>query len=119
MLFHRHSPSDRRWGVILRPSMDPRRSPYSSTRTLLSRALPQWDRQFRLVRVHHEDREELCRLRLAGISADAVAVAGQFGEALPGPVSLHRPVVDLTADLPLKHRCVDEGRFDEGYLGIL
>ena len=34
----------------------------------------EWDRQFRLVRVHHEHREEPGRLRLAGIGADAVAV---------------------------------------------
>src|SRR5438105_13599145 len=34
-------------------------------------SVPEWDRQFRLVRVHHEHREELGRLRLAGIGADA------------------------------------------------
>jgi len=47
-------------------------------------SVPEWDRQFRLVRVHHEHREELGRLCLAGTGADAVAVAGQFGEALSG-----------------------------------
>jgi hypothetical protein len=31
-------------------------------------SVPEWDRQFRLVRVHHEYREELGRLRLAGIA---------------------------------------------------
>src|SRR5262249_36622341 len=36
-------------------------------------SVPEWDRQFRLVRVHYEHREELGRLRLAGIGADAVA----------------------------------------------
>jgi hypothetical protein len=46
--------------------------------------VPEWDRQFRLIRTHHEHREELGRLRLAGIGADAVAVAGQLGEALSG-----------------------------------
>jgi hypothetical protein len=46
--------------------------------------VPEWDRQFRLIRIHHEHREELGRLRLAGIGADAVAVAGQLGEALSG-----------------------------------
>src|SRR5712671_7452110 len=66
-------------------------------------SVPEWDRQFRLVRVHHEHREELGRLRLAGIGADAVAVAGQLGEALSGLVGRHRSVVDLTANLPLKH----------------
>src|SRR5215831_15173997 len=30
-------------------------------------SVPEWDRQFRLMRVHHEHREELGRLRLAGI----------------------------------------------------
>src|SRR6266849_2465358 len=74
-------------------------------------SVPEWDRQFRLVRVHHEHREELGRLRLAGIGADAVAVAGQLGEALSGLVGRHRPVVDLTADRPLKHGRVDEGGF--------
>jgi hypothetical protein len=51
-------------------------------------SVPEWDRQFRLVRVHHKHREELGRLRLAGIGADAVAVAGQLGEALSGLVGL-------------------------------
>ena len=36
-------------------------------------SVPECDRQFRLVRVHHEHREELGRLGLAGIGADAVA----------------------------------------------
>jgi hypothetical protein len=49
--------------------------------------VPEWDRQFRLIRIHHEHREELGRLRLAGIGADAVAVAGQLGEALSGQCS--------------------------------
>src|SRR6266436_8528064 len=74
-------------------------------------SVPEWDRQFRLVRVHHEHREELGRLRLAGIGADAVAVAGQLGEALSGVVGRHWSVVDLTADRPLKHGRVDEGGF--------
>src|SRR5712671_6554746 len=74
-------------------------------------SVPEWNRQFRLVRVHHEHREELGRLRLAGIGADAVAVAGQLGEALSGLVGRHRSVVDLTADRPLKHGRVDEGGF--------
>jgi hypothetical protein len=64
---------------------------------------PNGIRQFRIFRVHHEHREELGRLRLAGIGADAVAVAGQLGEALSGLVGRLRPVVDLTANLPLKH----------------
>src|SRR6266853_210680 len=54
---------------------------------------------------------ELGRLRLAGIGADAVAVAGQLGEALSGLVGRHRSVVDLTADRPLKNGRVDEGGF--------
>src|ERR671931_1246342 len=37
-------------------------------------SVPEWDRQFRLIRVHHEHREKLGRLRLTGIGADAVAV---------------------------------------------
>src|SRR5215813_2147424 len=82
-------------------------SPHESHQT----SVPEWDRQFRLVRVHHEHREELGRLRLAGIGADAVAVAGQFGEALSGPVGRHRSVVDLTADRSLNHGGVDEGGF--------
>src|SRR5262249_59079540 len=43
--------------------------------------------------------------------ADAVAVAGQLGEVLSGLVGRHRSVVDLTADCPLEHGRVDEGRF--------
>src|SRR5271170_8372720 len=74
-------------------------------------SVPEWDRQFRLVRVHHEHSEELGRLRLAGIGADDVAVAGQLGEALSGLVGRHRSVVHLTADRPLKHGRVDEGGF--------
>src|SRR4029450_9026738 len=38
-------------------------------------------------------------------------IAGQLGEALSGLVGRHRSVVDLTADLPLKHGRVDEGGF--------
>src|SRR6202035_6119874 len=74
-------------------------------------SVPKWDRQFRLAGVHHEHREELGRLRLAGIGADAVAVAGQLGEALSGLVGRHRSVVDLTADRSLKHGRIDEGGF--------
>src|SRR5260221_13235914 len=74
-------------------------------------SVPKWDRQVRLVRVHHEHREELGRLRLTGIGADAVAVAGQLGEALPGLVGRHWSVVDLTADRHLKHDRVYEGGF--------
>ena len=44
-------------------------------------SVPQWECQFRLVRVHDEHREELGRLRLAGIGADAVAVPGQLDTA--------------------------------------
>src|SRR5262249_2102853 len=76
-----------------------------------STSVPEWDRQFRLVRVHHEHREELGRLSLAGIGADAVAVAGQLREALSGLVGRHRFIVDLTADLPLKDSRIDEGGF--------
>jgi len=54
-------------------------------------SVPERDRQFRLVRVHDEHREELGRLRLAGIGADAVAVAGQLGEALSGLVGRDGP----------------------------
>src|SRR4030095_1819031 len=50
--------------------------------------------------VSHEHREELVRVRLAGIGADAVAVPGQLGEALSGLVGRHRSVVDLAADRP-------------------
>src|SRR3989442_12245430 len=69
-------------------------------------SVPEWDRQFRLVRVHHEHREELGRLRLAGIGADAVAAPGQFGEGPSGLVGGHPPVVALAAGSRLK-----EGRF--------
>src|ERR1700756_3884702 len=80
---------------------------YAGTMT----SVPEWDRQFRLVRVHHEHRKELGRLRLAGVSADAMPVARQFREALSGLVRGHRPVVDLTADRSLQHGRVDEGGF--------
>jgi len=56
-------------------------------------SVAEWDRQFRLVRVHHEYREELGRLRLAGIGADAVAVAGQLGEALSSDLVGRRMIV--------------------------
>src|SRR6516162_8283999 len=74
-------------------------------------SIPEWDRQFRLIRVHHEHCEELGRLCLAGVGTDAVAVAGQFREALSGLVGRYWSVVDLTADRPLEHGRVDEGRF--------
>ena len=69
------------------------------------------DRQFRLVRVHHEHREELGWLCLTGVGADGVAVAWQLEEALPGLVGRDRSVVDLTADRPLQHGRVDKGGF--------
>jgi sodium:dicarboxylate symporter family protein len=47
--------------------------PRQYLRTKGINSVPEWDRQFRLVRVHHEHREQLGRLRLAGIGADAVA----------------------------------------------
>src|SRR5262249_49329537 len=56
-------------------------------------SVSEWDREFRLVRIHHEHREEFCRVRFAGIGANAVAVAGQFGETLPGLVGRHGSVV--------------------------
>src|SRR5215813_9264708 len=71
----------------------------------------EWDRQFRLVRIHHEHREELGRLRLAGIDADAAAITGQLGETLSGLVNRHRSIVHLIADRPFKHGRVDEGGF--------
>src|SRR5262249_33753365 len=74
-------------------------------------SVPEWDRQFRLVRVYHEHREELGQLGLAGIGTDAVAVAGQLGEALSRLIGRHRSVGDLAADLPLKHGRIDEGGF--------
>ena len=46
-------------------------------------SVPEWDRQFRLIRVHHEHREKLGSLRLAGIGADAVAVAGHSEKLCP------------------------------------
>src|SRR5256712_6798488 len=93
-MFRSYCASSRRHFVVRRPSV------------------PEWGRQFRFVRVHHEHREELGRLRLAGIGADAVAVAGQLGETLSDLVGRHRSVVDLTADCPLEHRRVDEGGFE-------
>jgi hypothetical protein len=41
---------------------------------LYQTSVPEWDRHFRLVRVHHEHCEEFGRLRLAGIGAYALAV---------------------------------------------
>src|SRR5215813_66027 len=71
-------------------------------------SLRERERQLRLARVHHEHGEELGRLRLAGIGADAVTVARHFGEALSGLVGLHWSVVDLAADRSLEHGRVDE-----------
>ena len=34
----------------------------------ISTSVPEWDRQFRLARIHHEHREELGRLSLAGLA---------------------------------------------------
>jgi hypothetical protein len=62
-------------------------------------------------RIHHEYRENLGRLRRAGIGADAAAVARQLGEALSGLVGLHRSVIDLTADRSLKHGRIGKGGF--------
>jgi hypothetical protein len=47
---------------------------------------------------------------LLALALTAVALARHFGEALSSLVGRHWSVVDLTADRPLKHRCIDEGR---------
>jgi len=54
-----------------------------------------------LVRVDDKHRQQLGRLRLAGIGADGVTVPGQLGEVLPDRVDRRRSVVDLAADRPL------------------
>jgi hypothetical protein len=82
-------------------------SPHETYQT----SVPERDRQFRLGRVHDEHREELGWLHVAGIGADAVAVARQLGEALSGLIGRHRSVVDLTVDRPFKHGRVDECGF--------
>src|SRR5215472_17850988 len=74
-------------------------------------SVPDWDRQVRLVRIDYEYSEELGRVCLAGIGADAMAITWQLGEALSGLIGLHRSVVDLTADRSLEHGRVDEGGF--------
>jgi len=43
----------------------------------------EWDRRFRLVRVHHNLREELARLHRVGMGADTVAVAGSSEKLYP------------------------------------
>ena len=67
------------------------------------------DRQFRLLRVHHEHCHELGRLALAGIGSHIMAVAGQFREALTGLLDRHRSAVDLAPDRPLKNGGIYEG----------
>src|SRR6516165_5850499 len=66
----------------------------SRLRTKYQASVPEWDRQFRFARVQDEHGEELGRLRIAGIRADAMAIAGHLGEALSGLVGRHRSVVD-------------------------
>ena len=61
-------------------------------------------REFRLVRVHHEDGEELRRLGPAGIRADGVTVPRQLREALSGLIGLQWSVVDLARDSRLQAR---------------
>src|SRR5262249_26860354 len=94
-----------------RPFPQPGPSQRLPSWVLSPRMSSEWDRQLRLVCIYDEHREELGRLRLAGIGAHAVAVAGQLGEALSGLVGRHRSVVDLTEDLALEHGRVDEGGF--------
>ena len=57
------------------------------------------------------------KLRLAGIGADDMAVAGQLGEALSGLVGRYWSVVDLAADGSLEHGRVDEGGFGSVWPG--
>jgi hypothetical protein len=71
--------------------------------------VPERDRQFSLVRVHHKHRDETYK-------------AGQSFSELPGDrqgvttnaskMKPHRSVVDLTENLPRKHGRVDEGGLD-------
>ena len=74
-------PIETRWGLGFRDydeCMDYIRANGADAMTMAS--VPVWDCQLRLVCVHHEHREELGRLRLAGIGADAAAVADQSDE---------------------------------------
>src|SRR6185437_736570 len=84
--------------------------PYMNLESFREKSLLYWNRQFSVVGVHHEDREEPGRPRLTGIGADAVAVARKFGEALSGLVGRDRSIVHLAPDCSLQHSRIDEGR---------
>ena len=54
-------------------------------------------RQFLLVRIDHEHGQQLRGFGLARILTKAVPVTGHLGEALPGAIRNHRPIIDRTS----------------------
>jgi hypothetical protein len=72
-------------------------------------------RPFGLVRVHDANREKLGRLRVAGIGADAVAVAPADRRKPPPAVQVVTvSVIDLTADRSLEHGPINGARQSGG-----
>lgn len=68
-------------------------------------------RQFGFARVDNEHGQELHRLGIASIGADAVAIAGHFEEVFARLVGHDRTVVHLASYRAFEHGRLDECRF--------
>ena len=66
--------------------------------------------QLGVVRIDHEDGEQLCGLGGAGVLTDGVTRPGPFGPAFAGMEDLRRPIIHLAADRPGQNIGSDEGR---------
>jgi len=67
-------------------------------------------RQFLLVCIDHEHRQQLRGFGLACVLTNAVPVTGHLGEALPGTIGNDRSIIDKTPDRSFENGCVDESR---------
>src|SRR5215472_6105478 len=67
-------------------------------------------RQFLLVRIDHENGQQLRGFGLARVFTNAVQVTGHLGEALPCAIRNDRPIIDRTSDGSFKNGCIDESR---------
>src|SRR5437762_13563237 len=67
-------------------------------------------RQFLLVRIDHENGQQLSGFGLARVLTNAVPVTRHLGEALSSAISNDRAIIDRTSDRSLENSCVDESR---------
>src|SRR5213595_803204 len=68
-------------------------------------------RQYLLVRIDHENGQQLRGFGLARVLTNTVPVTGHLGETLPGAIRDDRPIIDRASDRSFENGRVDESRF--------